>query len=135
MNYPTSIEIHANTAPEFTSRGYGRKVKSAGGSYSSVRGDKLNRYVHVPLTHPDLIDEIISEFGGHRKTTVVFRGGDTHKIPAWVIVQYIPAGFQGSPIEKAVDGFNREYKNALSRGLIPSPKWCSPGNPRLPQAS
>jgi len=135
MNYPTSIEIHANTAPEFTSRGYGRKVKAAGGKYSSVRGDKVNRYVHVPITHPDLIDEIISEFGGHRKTTVVFRGGDTHNLPAWVIVQYIPAGSEKPPIQVAVDGFRREYERASASGLIPAPRWCAPGKPRVPLAS
>ena len=59
----TSVCLHITTDPTFT-RKYGKKVKEAGGYYSSVIGLTSTRYVFIPFDprNFELIDKIVEKF-------------------------------------------------------------------------
>jgi hypothetical protein len=87
---PTSVEMHLSGSSDFTRKGWGKKVKAAGGRYSECRGDATERYVTVPLIEEDLIGDLLCLFPSWKKTTIVFRGIATWRPNAWVVVHDIP---------------------------------------------
>ena len=70
---PATVDIHACADPEFTRR-FGKRVKAAGGDYSHARGNQCTRFVTVPITEPEMIDEIVAAYPHYKKTTVIFNG-------------------------------------------------------------
>lgn len=60
---PPVWELHIGATRDFTSRGWGRKVRDAGGRYTEARGDALRRIVLVPSDAAELINDIVRRFG------------------------------------------------------------------------
>lgn len=115
---PTHIELQLGTNPDFTRRGFGRKVTKVGGRFSHARGDASYRFVTIPVAQFELFDELLRTFpGGLKETVVVFRGGDCNRFPAWVNVQYVPRT-EDKPFEYAVHKFCDARENAINRNTI-----------------
>jgi hypothetical protein len=65
-----------------------------------------------------LVDQLVREFpGGPYKTTIIFRGGGTGRLPAWAVVQYAPRGTDRA-FAHAVDKFDKARQQAIDRGVI-----------------
>jgi hypothetical protein len=111
------LELHLAAQP--LSRKHAKAIKAAGGSYSECRGDQRKRFVHVPVSERDLIDELVRTYTDGPKVTIVARGGDAFRHPAWVVVQYVNPK---SDVEAPIAQFERKhataYANADARGLI-----------------
>jgi hypothetical protein len=117
---PTHVELQLSATSEFTRRGFGRKVVRANGRFLPARGDASYRFVHLPVCEQNLIDELVRKFpGGPYKTTMVFRGGNAGRLPAWAVVQYVPRGTDRA-FEHAVDKFDKARQQAISRGVVRS---------------
>jgi len=116
------VEIHLNSSPDFTRKGYGKKVKAVGGKFAECRGYSSIRFVHIPmLGNTELIDEVIHKFGQPKHTPVIFRSSLFKNYPTWVVVQYAKKDLD-EPILYAIGDFNRSYLSASKRGLIPASK-------------
>lgn len=115
---PTHVEMQLSASSEFTRRGFGRKVVRANGRFSPARGDVSYRFVHLPVCEHKLIDQLVREFpGGPWNTVVVFRGGNTGRLPAWAVVQYVPRGTDRA-FAHAADEFDKARQQAIQRGVI-----------------
>jgi hypothetical protein len=84
------IELHLSPEPTFTNKGFGKRVVKAGGRFSHARGNREKRFVHVPINEVKLIEDLLELFPTYKKTTVVFRGPNSYRLPSWVCVQYVP---------------------------------------------
>lgn len=116
---PRLISLHLNPTPEFTRKGFGKKVTQAGGKWFAARGSIEHRYVTLPLGCPGteaLVDELLARFPTHKTTTVIFRG--TYHIPAWVEVRYIAEGTE-KPFAAALEQRTRALQSAVKRGVLP----------------
>jgi hypothetical protein len=115
------LELHLAAVP--LSRKHAAAVKKARGDKTSARGNRLTRYVTLPATERDLIDELVREYGGETKTggtTIVARGGNTYGEPAWVAVQQVsPKGQLGASEQFAVL-YASAREQAVKRGILPS---------------
>jgi len=124
MNIPTpsSLELHLNARPEFV-KALGKRVKAAGGKYSHARGYADCRFVTIPATEIELIDECLRRFPGGTSrvgTCVIGRGDEMHRLPSWVVVQRVEHGTRSGSVI-FVEKFARSYFDAESRGLVTKP--------------
>lgn len=71
LRAPTRVELHLNSDPL---KSYAKQIKTAGGTYSDVRGGRLTRYVDLPLTASALANTLIKTYG-NGQCTVILRGG------------------------------------------------------------
>lgn len=104
---PTKVEMHLSVNAELPKR-FGTRIKAAGGEYSTCRGYTTKRFVTVPISETELINELMAAYGRRfeddtQKITVIFRGGfrETGRI-----VQYAR---QGSTVEAAFAKFDRSF--------------------------
>jgi hypothetical protein len=115
---PTHVELQLSPSSEFTRRGLGRKVVRANGRFSPARGDRSYRFVHLPVGEHKLVDQLVREFpGGPWNTTIVFRGGNTGRLPAWAVVQHAPRGTDRA-FAHAVGEFDKARQQAIKRGIV-----------------
>ena len=113
---PTRIELHLSGNTEFP-RCFGAQVKAAGGTYSSVRGNRLDRSVIVPLT-PDtlvLINALVQTYGSH-KTTMIGRGTALYGAPAWVTVHNVSRE-EPEPVTTFLNLYWQAVQQAMDRGM------------------
>jgi hypothetical protein len=95
-----NVELHLSPSTEFT-RKYGKKVKAVGGNYSQVRGNSFQRFVTVPASEKELIDNLVTEFpkrnSNERGTVMILRDLDDAakealkcggSVQAWATVYY-----------------------------------------------
>jgi hypothetical protein len=112
-----NVEIHLRCHDENFLRRFGKRVKAAGGKYSEMRGYADTRYVFLPATERDLINQIIvheiegrlamaidPEKAFRGKVVMIARGrheaagwhcGD----PSWAIVHYFRADMTKTPMD------------------------------------
>lgn len=78
------LESHISPSPDFTSRGWGKRVRTLGGSYSECRGDRSTRFVRLPATRAGyaLTGELLKAFQ-HK----------TRAVSVVVVRGYMPSGF------------------------------------------
>jgi hypothetical protein len=73
------FELHISPDPDFTAKGWGKRVKALGGRFSEARGMNDRRFVHVPATEKGvlLVADILCSFPpiAMRKTLVIARTG------------------------------------------------------------
>lgn len=114
------LELHLAAVP--LSRKHAEAIKKARGDKTSARGNRSARFVTLPASERDLIDELVREYGTGTKsgTTIVARGGNTYGAPAWVTVQHVaPKGQLGASEQFAVL-YNSAREQAIKLGTIPS---------------
>lgn len=111
-------ELHLNPSSEFAKK-FGKKVKAAGGTYSSCRGYCDTRYVTVPSACVELIDALLAAYPdpcsgrrGRRGTCAVLRPPSYFSGPAWVVVQY------GKTAAELESGVERAAAHAVKRGYL-----------------
>jgi hypothetical protein len=115
---PDSWELHLSPNTEFTSKGWGKKVKAAGGSFSTARGSVSNRFVHLPNTDAgySLADQLIKTFGSG-KVCVIARFKQHISWPAWVAVQYTRRDVE-NPMKGIEAAYQKAYRQAVAREII-----------------
>ena len=91
MSYQ-KIELHLGTGP--LSRSQTRRIKACGGKYSRLRSPYQDkRFVTVPASETDLINELVRVHPYGRNTTMIARYGNGadygKRTPAWVVVQSV----------------------------------------------
>lgn len=104
------VELHLRPMP--LGRRISRRIRDAGGSYSHCRGHSTVRFVTVPLD-PDLVRELVREFGG-RRTTVVLRG--RHWPQAWMHVHHLQR--PADPWAELVRQHEAAGRDAVRRGMM-----------------
>jgi len=121
------VELHLSPDPTFP-RKFGKRCRAAYGhkAYTEARGYH-DRFVRLPLTSTELIDEILTSCQPanglqprHDHHTVIFRvlDGNGYQLPSWVVVQYIAKG-QG--IAVARQKFEAAFVEAVKRGIVKIP--------------
>jgi hypothetical protein len=87
----TSVELHLNNDPSFTSGKWGSWVRSLGGTYTACRGGTHRRYVTLPATPEGLAlcAELHKAFRCGMTTTWIGRHAGP-PLPSWVEVQHVP---------------------------------------------
>ena len=112
------LELHLAALP--LSRAHAKRIKACGGTYSAVRSPYANRrYVTVPASECDLINDLVVTYGS-KKTTMIARGGveGYDNRPAWVTVQYVDPRFGDPPVTQFESAYTKAYDNAVQRGII-----------------
>lgn len=132
-------ELHLRPSPEFTKKGYGRKVRALGGRWNECRGYAYKRFVTLPDTPAGraLADILIAEFGPRngKGTTVISRGviqavyehrtdyGHWSNM-AWVEVQYVKPQ-DGEGVAAARAKCEKAAQQAVARGFVSGYKFAS----------
>lgn len=106
-----TIELHLDSSP--LSHSQTRRIKAAGGKYSECRGYVRKRFVTVPASEIDLINELVRTHGGE---TMIARDDD--KLPSWVIVQHVDPEATEPPILQFIRLYQAAKRNAHERGII-----------------
>lgn len=86
------IEMHIAPTSDFTTKGWAKKVKAVGGTYSQARGYADRRFVTLPTTPEGLklMGELHKAFHLQGRNTPWV--AQPSRGPAWVAVQYVPQG-------------------------------------------
>jgi len=119
----THLELHLAALP--LSRKHAKAVMTARGERSTIRGYRSARYVTLPATERELIDELVRTYpcpSGHNPrhgTAIVARGGDSAE-PAWVVVQYVVPSDQMGASEQFERLYTKALAQAVSRGICRS---------------
>jgi hypothetical protein len=78
------FRVDLSNDPEFTAKGFGKKLKALGGQYSECRGMETTRFLTVPNTPAgrSFAEDAIRVFGGSRRrgvksTTIVLHAGSS----------------------------------------------------------
>jgi hypothetical protein len=123
----THLELHLAAVP--LSRKHARALKKITDAKKNRMGGSFARYVTLPASERDLIDDLVRSYpcrvngsGGRKGTAIVARGGNTHGEPAWVSVQYV------APIGEGEAGPSAQFERlhaearaqAVERGILPS---------------
>lgn len=127
------LELHL--APLPLSRTHAKKIKAVGGKYSAARGYASARYVTVPARERSLIDDLVRTYFGAAKgkrMTIVATGGDEHKMPSWVSVQYIddPVMCGKDAVEQFEHRYGRAFAHAVKRRIIKPSEWTNADDDR-----
>jgi len=116
---PGVVRMDLTTSPSLVKR-FGKKIKTAGGTYSKCRGYADYRYVSLPLNDDtrDLINTLIREYGktGGKDTTMVARSTGVSGAQAWMDVHYVPHGAD-SPLRVFEEKYFQALRNAMDRGM------------------
>lgn len=109
----SELELQLSTNPDLPKR-FGKQIKACGGRYKHARGyDAYRRFVVIPLSETQLIDNLVDNFGTGKKTTVILRGGIS--TVARFVVFYIPKGVS-SAAESLMKAFEPQgLPDALER--------------------
>jgi hypothetical protein len=121
---PQKLELHLNKDSYLPKR-FGKRIRSLGGTYSSVRGNKHVRFVHLPNNDQGrcLADQLIKLFSMGLRNTVVLRGILHPRpllestLPAWVVVHHASPR-DDSPLAAVFAEYEKKWAEAQRRHLI-----------------
>lgn len=121
---PTHVEMHLSSDPDFTRKGWSRRVVKAGGRYSACRGDSEVRFVQFPIAgNEQLLAELVGRFPtgamrtkrAGRPCTTIIGSNEGERLPAWVAVQYVEND-HADPVGRFVELWRAAYANWVARG-------------------
>lgn len=124
---PCSVRLDLKEDPEFVKK-YGKKVKAAGGTYSTARVRGNGRYVTLPTTERELAAKIWKDFGGYARLNsksyekrlgcIVIHPAmlGYHGLPAWTTVHHISLDSE-DPIGAVILQFAVSILSARGRGI------------------
>jgi hypothetical protein len=122
---PQKLELHLSKDSYLPKR-FGKRIRALGGTYSSVRGNKHMRFVHLPNDDPGrlLANQLIKQFAMGLRNTVVLRG-ITHPrpdlrescLPAWVVCHQASPK-DDSPLAAVFAEYEKKWVEAERRHLI-----------------
>lgn len=91
---PFNVEIHCTNDPDLP-RKLGAKIRETGGDYTEARGHTHKRYVSLPNTARDLIDEVVRTYGMTERQQVWVKG---RLLPVGCVTMIVrPSAEHGDP--------------------------------------
>jgi hypothetical protein len=122
-NNVTYKKLELHLPPKALSHPHVRRIKACGGTYGDTRGNVSIRFVHLPATEIDLINDLVRKqaYPFTRQITMVARGIDGD-IPTWIVVQHVDPHSHEAPIAQFQRKFNAALRRAQLRGLIKQEK-------------